>query len=205
MVNATERSLLRRLFVAIGLKRIAPDIFNSGLDDSVEILLEMLEPNTNAKLLDVGCGDGSNTLKFAAKIGTKRVYGIDVVDEFIKRAEDKGVTAYKADLNRKWPVDRSQFDVVTSNQSIEHVWNTRRYVSEIFRCLKPRGYAVVATENLASWPNILALLAGYQPFSTTNICGYSLGNPSIWHLEEPKDQNFIEKYTEAGGEELRVI
>ncbi len=112
---------------------------------------------------------------------------------------------YKADLNYKWPVKSEEFDVITSNQSIEHIWNTRLYISEIFRCLKPSGYAVVATENLASWPNILALLAGYQPFSTTNICGYSLGNPLIWHLDEPKNRSFFEKYKGCWGEELRVM
>jgi 16S rRNA G1207 methylase RsmC len=89
VIGVTKKSLIRRLFVVAGLTRIAPNIFNSGLDDSMDIILEMLESNVNAKLLDLGCGDGSNTLRFAAKIGTKEVYGIEVVEEFIKRQKVK--------------------------------------------------------------------------------------------------------------------
>jgi len=177
---------------------VGPDIFEGGVDDSMKIILKMLEPNPSARLLDLGCGNGSNTLKFATKIGTKEVCGIEVVDESIRKAECRGVHVNKADLNSKWPVESQKFDVVVSNHSIEHVWNTRLYVSEIFRCLKPSGYAVVATENLASWTNILALLAGYQPFSTTNICGYSLGNP-LRNAEEAYDRSFLEKYKDAWG------
>jgi len=177
---------------------VAPDIFEGGVDDSMKIILRMLEPNPSARLLDLGCGNGSNTLKFAAKIGTKEVYGIEVVDDSIIKAEDRGVRVHKADLNLKWPVESQKFDVVVSNHSIEHVWNTKLYVSETFRCLKLGGYAVVATENLASWTNILALLAGYQPFSTTNICGYSLGNP-LRNAEEAYDRSFLEKYKDAWG------
>ena len=41
------------------------------------------------------------------------------------------------------------------------------FVEEIHRILKPRGYAVISTENLASWHNIFALLVGQQAFSQT--------------------------------------
>ena len=54
------------------------------------------------------------------------------------------------------------------------------------------------TENLASWVNIGSLLFGWQPFSTTNINGWSLGNPLIWHKDEKRDFDFFDKYQSTG-------
>jgi len=194
-----EGNLVRRIAVRLGLKKIAPVIFNSGLNEVLETMLDMLEPNPQAQLLDLGCGEGSNTLKYASKVGTKNIYGIEIINEYVKVAESNGIGVYAMDLNQKWSgIKSGDFDVVVSNQVIEHLWNTRLFVSEIFRVLKSHSYAVVATENLASWPNIFALLSGYQPFSSTNICGYSLGNPLTWHLDEPKNV-LLEKYKDSGG------
>ena len=174
-------------------------IFNYGLNEVLETILDVLEPNPQARLLDLGCGDGSNTLKYAAKVGTENVYGIEIINEHLKAAESKDIRVFVMDLNQQWSdIKSGDFDVVVSNQVIEHLWNTRLFVSEIFRVLKSHSYAVVATENLASWPNMFALLLGYQPFSSTNICGYSLGNPLTWHLDEPKNV-LLEKYKDSGG------
>jgi hypothetical protein len=49
-------------------------------------------------------------------------------------------------------------------------------VSEIYRILKPHGYAVVSTENLSSMDNIFALLLGYAPFSM-DYDGIKIANP----------------------------
>jgi len=133
--------------VNLGLKRIEPVSFNYGLSEITEKILELLEPNSNAKLLDLGCGNGENTLKYAAKIGTKNIYGIEVIEEYARMARSKGIHTYVVDLNEKWPIESKEFDVITTNQVIEHLWNIRLFVSECFRVLKSRGYAVIATEN----------------------------------------------------------
>jgi len=160
----------------------------------------MLEASENASLLDLGCGDGVNTLKYAAKIGTDRICGIELDEEGAKLAEERGICTYRADLNQQWPIESERFDVVVANQVIEHLWNGRLFTAEIYRTLRPTGYAIVSTENLASLPNIGALLLGYQPFSSHRICGLSLGNPLIWHLEETENQAFSSRYAEMGGE-----
>jgi hypothetical protein len=45
---------------------------------------------------------------------------------------------------------------------------------------------VVSTENLAGWHNIVALVAGWQPFSLVNVSHQSgaLGNPLALHRGE---------------------
>ncbi len=59
-----------------------------------------------------------------------------------------------------------------------------QFVSEIQRILVLGGYAVICTEHLASWHNILL---GWQPFSLTNIYSQKIqiGNPLAIHNHEP--------------------
>lgn len=46
---------------------------------------------------------------------------------------------------------------------IEHLGRTDSFVKEIRRVLKPFGYAVISTNNLASWHNVVSLVFGMQP------------------------------------------
>ena len=66
-------------------------------------------------------------------------------------------------MNEPLPYDAESFDVVHSNQVIEHLEKTDVFVKEIHRVLKPTGYAIVSTNNLASWHNVFSLLLGMQP------------------------------------------
>jgi len=68
-----------------------------------------------------------------------------------------------------------EFDVVVCEQVIEHLHNTSWFVHELHRILKPKGCLLLATENLASIPNLFALLMGKAPFSTQSVCGRFLG------------------------------
>ena len=73
-----------------------------------------------------------------------------------------------------------------ANQVIEHLSDTDTFVKETHRLLKPEGYAVVCTENLASWHNIFSLILGWQPFSLSNVCErrFQVGNPLAIHTGE---------------------
>jgi 2-polyprenyl-3-methyl-5-hydroxy-6-metoxy-1,4-benzoquinol methylase len=48
---------------------------------------------------------------------------------------------------------------------MEHLPETDRFVKEVHRILKPGGYAVISTPNLASFHNIFSLFLGKQPFT----------------------------------------
>lgn len=82
-------------------------------------------------------------------------------------------------MNKGIALENESIDVVFSNQVIEHLYETDKFISEIYRILKPGGYAVISTENLSSWHNIFALILGWQPFSLSNISSLrsSIGNP----------------------------
>lgn len=121
------------------------------------ILGQSLEYNPMAKLLDVGCGDGIRTMRWAKVIGTMDITGLDAKNfgvpfKFIEGRVDKG-----------FPLDDESFDVIITHHVIEHVADTDLFVSELYRVLRRGGYAIVATPNLASGLFIVELILNKQP------------------------------------------
>lgn len=165
------------------LKRYLLSLIEKSYKQNSDNILDLLESQPHAKILDLGCDDGIWTKKLAERIGTDNVYGVEVVEERIKTAEDNGIQVRKSDLNKDLSFENSFFDVVHSNQVIEHLHNTDKFISEIYRVLKPNGYAVISTENLSSWHNVFALTLGFQPFSSSNYSAKgNIGNPfALWN------------------------
>jgi SAM-dependent methyltransferase len=149
--------------------------------ENIERLLAAAAPG--GKLLDLGCDDGSRTHAFAGAAGASEVHGLELIEERAKIAEKRGVRIEIADLNECFPYSDGTFDVVVSNQVLEHLWNVGNFLRETCRVLRPGGIVVASTENLASWHNVFALLFGWQPFSTTNVAReqLGLGNPLALH------------------------
>lgn len=146
-------------------------------------ILKLFDEEKHIKFLDLGCDDGSWTIKMANTIGTVNVFGTEIVEDAATKAKLNGVKVSIGDLNKKIPYENDMFDVVHANQVIEHLTDTDNFISEIYRVLKKGGYAIISTENLASWHNIAALMFGYMPFSLTNISSKqaALGNPFAPH------------------------
>ncbi|HIE00427.1 MAG TPA: class I SAM-dependent methyltransferase [Thiotrichaceae bacterium] len=146
-------------------------------------IISLLEHNPKAKFLDLGCSDGTWTTECAKKMGTKQVYGVEVVDELISQAQSKGITVEKGDLNKFIPFEDNAFDVMHANQVIEHLYDTEHFMLEINRLCKMGGVIVLSTENASSWHNLFALMLGWQMFSLTNICSTKagMGNPLAIH------------------------
>ncbi len=80
------------------------------------------------------------------------------------------------DFNTKpLPFESESLGIVVCEQVIEHLHNTTWFLSEIRRILMPGGSLLLSTENLASLPNLFALLCQRAPFSTQALCGQFLG------------------------------
>ena len=138
-------------------------------------ILNLIEENSNSKIVDLGCDEGSWTLKVAEKSQSRDYHGLDIVDGQLEIAAAKGINIKKGDLNKSLPYEDEQFDLVHSNQVIEHLFDLDNFLSEIYRILKPNGYCITSTENIASWINTGAQVLGWQPFSLTNISTKKLG------------------------------
>jgi SAM-dependent methyltransferase len=69
----------------------------------------------------------------------------------------------QVDLNAPLPYADASFDIVHANQLIEHLHATDPFLREVRRLLRPRGIALLSTNNLASWHNVFSLVLGMQP------------------------------------------
>jgi len=137
------------------------------------------------EILDLGCGDGRATAEITARLVSARISGLEGHEPTRTEACARGIDAVNGDLEQRLPFADDSFDAVISNQVIEHLSDTDNFVSEIRRVLRPGGLAIVATENLASWHNVGALILGFQPFSSANYSTrrYPLGNPLALHSQ----------------------
>ena len=158
----------------------------SAAEENVANIERLLSSVSATSIVDLGCDDGALTVRLAKLVGATEIHGVEVVEERAQLASGRGVAVRNANLNEPFPYDDAAFDVVFSNQVIEHVHDTSLFVREVARVLKPRGHAIISTENLASWHNVASLVFGWQPFSLTNVSHThgGLGNPLATHRGE---------------------
>lgn len=141
-------------------------------------ILGLLEKNQGAQVLDVGCGGGDFSKQVADKIETDKIFGIDIVEKSVVNARgENAINASVADCENPFPFADSSFDIVVSNQVIEHLGNTDNFIKENYRILRPGGVCIISTPNLASLHSIISLMLGYQPTCTSVSDELICGNP----------------------------
>jgi 2-polyprenyl-3-methyl-5-hydroxy-6-metoxy-1,4-benzoquinol methylase len=151
--------------------------YEDSVRDCRQSVLDNLPPAD--VLLDFGCADGALTSRFASRAGARAVLGVEVLEELADQARERGIEVVEPE-NGHLPIEDETVDAVTANQVIEHLADTDGFVQEIHRVLRPGGTFVVSTNNLASWHNIVALVAGAQPFPSDVS-----SNPTVGKLMKP--------------------
>ena len=116
--------------------------------------------------LDLGCGDGGLSMEIAKIVGAKEVYCVDIDVEALRRASLRNIKTFALDISKDIiPFPNNSVDLVTALEVIEHLINPDNMLRETYRVLKPSGYFLISTPNLASWVNGVLLLLGYQPYN----------------------------------------
>jgi methionine biosynthesis protein MetW len=141
-----------------------------------EFILTFLERNEEARVLDIGCGEGDLSLEVMNTVGGM-LYGVEVLEKYALRAHTNGINVVMANVDKGLPFRDESFDVLVSNQVLEHVSDTDNFIRECYRVLRYGGACVLSTPNLASIHNIVALILGYQPFATAVSDEFICGNP----------------------------
>jgi len=110
----------------------------ANLENIKKCILAYSRPNIS--FCDLGCDDGEWAFQLAKQIHTTNIYGVEIVDSRRKLAIEKGIVTETANLNCEIPYGDSSLDLIHSNQVIEHLSNTDKFASEIYRILKPVFY-----------------------------------------------------------------
>lgn len=152
-------------------------LYATAAEVNNETILEHVEAVGGGLFVDLGCGDGAFTVEAARRAGAGRTVGIETDPAYVAAATARGIEVRDADLGRRLPLDDESVDGLVSNQVIEHLWDTDLFLREIRRVLKPGGYVVVSTNNLASWHNVASLVLGWQPMPNHVSDEVIVGNP----------------------------
>lgn len=107
----------------------------------------LMERNPDAVVVDVGCADGVFTKVIYDAVGARHITGIDVLPASIAWASTHwsnvpGMSFTVGDAH-ELPFPDASADAVTCLEMLEHVFDPVRVLREIFRVLKPGGYAVL--------------------------------------------------------------
>ena len=134
-----------------------------------KIITDLVE--TNTRVLDVGCGDGTlmDFLKNNKKIDVR---GIEISKNNVQKCVGKGLTVIEGDAEKdliQFP-DRS-FDFVILSQTLQAFLNPEIVINELLRVGKK---AIVTIPNFGFWKVRLQLLIkGTMPITKTL--------PDEWH------------------------
>ena len=140
---------------------------------ALQLLAQMVP--AGARVLDLGCGDGTVLHHLVHTRGCSG-YGIELADDNVLACALRGVNVIQLNLDEGLAMfgDRS-FDVVLQIDTLQHLRNAETMLRETARVGR---LGIVAFPNFAHWPNRLSVLGGrmpvtrrlpYQWYDTPNI------------------------------------
>lgn len=130
-----------------------PEFPTSGINPYVYDWIEGLGDLSGRTVVDLPAGDGRASQRFVAA-GAK-VRAIDLFPEFMRA---RGVTAERAVMGQRLPLEDECADLVLCQEGIEHVSDQLALLSEFNRVLRPGGTLALTTPSqshlrarLATW------------------------------------------------------
>ncbi|MBV4418967.1 methyltransferase domain-containing protein [Clostridium tyrobutyricum] len=154
-------------------------------NDPVDLdrMIELLNPKSEDKVLDVATGAGHTAIKLAGY--TKKVVAIDITAEMLsearKQSKEKDIDNIEFCVedvhNMKFPDNK--FDIVTSRLAAHHFSHIKKALEEMCRVLKPGGELYILDCSVADGDeseriyNKIELLR-----DSSHVCSYS---PRLWN------------------------
>ena len=116
-----------------------------------------------AKVLDLGCGDGS-LLAHLARNRKAKGYGVEIDDGNILKCIRNSVNVIQSDLESGLSgFESNSFDYVILSQTLQAMKNTESIIREMLRVGRE---GIVTFPNFGYWPNRLQIMKGRMPVSS---------------------------------------
>lgn len=105
----------------------------------------IMSHNKKIKVLDLGCGDGRFTSFLGEFVDTD---AIELSEEAIKTAKEKHphVNFFHGSA-LEFNFNPEKYDVVISQEVIEHIEDQNKYMEVCYKVLKKKGYLIMTTPN----------------------------------------------------------
>jgi 2-polyprenyl-3-methyl-5-hydroxy-6-metoxy-1,4-benzoquinol methylase len=99
-------------------------------------LAELFAQAAPGSVLDVGCGEGVLTHRWAEQLGERRVVGIDLEDPKLRvewATRERANLEFQASGGERLPFAPAEFSLVAAIEVLEHVPDPRRTLAEMAR------------------------------------------------------------------------
>ena len=106
-------------------------------------MVELLDPRTAGRYLEVGTGTGDDALAFAARFSA-RVVGVDASSVMVEEARRRGLRDAVAADAHALPFEDDSFDGAWADRTFQHLADPPAALGEMVRVVKPGGRIVVA-------------------------------------------------------------
>lgn len=113
--------------------------------------LNQLKPEKQLSVLDAGCGAGDFLYALQSVRPDSKVIGVDLNRKLLQHTQQRLLPINLSQISvQELPFESCSFDVVVSNQVVEHLPSPDHFFAEAHRVLKPNGLLMFATPNLNS-------------------------------------------------------
>lgn len=129
-------------------------------------LLQRIEAERPATVVDLGCGPGNLTSLLADRWPEARILGLDSSPEMIAKADDPRIAFEVADV-REWVGRPGDVDVIVTNATLQWVPGHLRLLSSLIGKLAPGGWFACQVPGNFTFPShaILYELEAEEPYA----------------------------------------
>ena len=147
--HSAEGVVTGNTFDKYGSRNPVVRLLMAGFERNLADLFASAEPES---VLDVGCGEGVLTHRWASEIAPGRVVGIDLDDPLLAREwTQRGAANLEFVVQRaeQLPFADDEFDLATATEVLEHVPDPDATLSEMARCA--RRHLLVSVPHEPLW------------------------------------------------------
>ncbi|MFC1504995.1 class I SAM-dependent methyltransferase [Thermodesulfobacteriota bacterium] len=166
-------------------------------------IILLLDIKKRQRILNVGCGGGSEEKNLKNIYKQIDLFGIDISHNMVKFAiKNQSPGIFMVSAAEKLPFKNRTFDRIVLREVIEHVLDPDQVFSEVARCLSVGGIAVITTEYRDSFsPHHL-----YSRFKENYLSRFfRIQLPILGFKDVPPSKGELEKWANKYGLQVKNI